>query len=166
MRGVGARQRTKKTRSSANVTNFFCTPITIGGGGDARGGGIGVEDARGGGIGTTDGGGGIRLAEDGGGRIGLAEDVRGGGIGAKYGGGSGIGAKDGGGNVDGGGGGKGGGEDGGGKRHEDGMVQMTLPLGTYEDTKGISWVCFIPLGFSIETSNLAPYTMQKRLNCF
>jgi hypothetical protein len=27
-------------------------------------------------------------------------------------------------------------EDGGGKGHEDGMVRMTLPLGTCEDTRG------------------------------
>jgi hypothetical protein len=73
---------------------------------------------RGGGneIGAEYGGGGIRSTKDEGGRIGLAED--------------------GGGNADGGGGGEGGGEDGGGKGLEDGMVQMTLPLGTCEDTRG------------------------------
>jgi hypothetical protein len=102
MKGVGVDNGGRRIISSANVIDFFCTPITIGGGG----GGIGFEDVRGGGIGI--------------------EDV----------GGSGIGVENGGGNVDGGGGGEGGGEDGGGRGHEDGMVQMTLPLGTCEDIRG------------------------------
>jgi hypothetical protein len=41
MRGVGVNNKGMRTISSTNVTNFFCTPITIGGGG----GGIGFEDA-------------------------------------------------------------------------------------------------------------------------
>jgi hypothetical protein len=109
-------------------------------------GGIGAKEARGGGIG--------------------AEDVRGGGIRVEDGGGGGIGAKNGGGNVDGQRGGEGGSEDGGGRGHEDGMVLMTLPLGRCANTRGNTWVCFIPLGFLVETSNLTPCTMQKRLNCF
>jgi hypothetical protein len=81
-------------------------------------------------------------------------------------GGGGIGVEDGRGNADGGRGGEGGGEDGRRRGHEDGMVQMTLPLGTCENTRGTTRVCFIPLGFSVETSNLAPYIMQKILNCY
>jgi hypothetical protein len=136
MRGVGVDSVGRRITSFANVTNFFCTPITT-----RRGwGGIGFEDAR---------GGGIKLVKDGGGKIRLAEDEGGGGIGVEDGWRGGIRA-----------------EDGGGKGHEDGMVQMTLPLGTCEDTRGITWVCFIPLGFSIEAFNLAPYTMQKLLNCY
>jgi hypothetical protein len=111
MRGVGVDSEGGRTPTSANVTNFFCIPITIGGGG----GGVGFEDARGGGIGVKDGGG----------------------------------------NADGGGVGEGG-EDGGGRGHEDRMVQMTLPLGTCEDTRDTIGVC---LGFSIETLDLAPSTM-------
>ncbi len=85
----------------------------------------------------------------------------GGGIGFEDGGGGGIGAKDGGGNADGGGG-----EDGVGRWHEDEMIWMTFPLGTCQDTRGTIGVCFIPLGFLVETPYLAPYTMQKKLNCF
>jgi hypothetical protein len=142
MKGVGVNNGGGKTTSSTNVTNCFCTPITTRGGGS----GIGVEDG---------GGGGIRLNENGRGRIGLVEDV-----------GGGIGAEDGRGNVDGGKGGEGGGEDGGGRGHEDGMVQIFLPLGTCEDTRGTTRVCFISLGFLVEALDLAPYTMQNRLNCF
>jgi hypothetical protein len=112
MKGVGANSEGGRIISFANVTNFFCIPITIGGGG----GGIGIEE--------------------------------------------------GGGNGNGGGGGEGGAEDGRGRGHEDGMVRMTLPFRTCEDTRGTIMVCFIPLGFSIEASNLAPSTMQKKLNCF
>jgi hypothetical protein len=71
-------------------------------------------------------------------------------------GGGGIGVEDRGGNA----------YEGGERGHEDGMVQMTFPLGTCEDTGGIIGVCFIPLGFSVEPLNLAPYTMQKKLNCY
>jgi hypothetical protein len=71
--------------------------------------------------------------------IGLVEDG-GGGIGVENGGGGGIKSI----------------EDGGGKGHEDGMVQMTLPLRTCEDTRGTTWVCVIPFGSFVETSNLAP----------
>ncbi len=117
MRGVGVNSEGRRTTSFANVTIFFCIPITTGGGG----GGIGFEDARGGGIGVENGGG----------------------------------------NGDGGGG-----EDGGGRGHEDGMVQMTLPFKTCEDTRGTIMVWFIPLGFSIEALDLAPSKMKKNFNCF
>ncbi|CAM6003046.1 unnamed protein product [Sphagnum balticum] len=99
MRGVGVNSEGRRTTSFANVTIFFCIPITTGGGG----GGIGFEDARGGGIGVENGGGN----------------------------GDGGGVENGGGNGDGGGG-----EDGGGRGHEDGMVRMTLPFKTCEDTRG------------------------------
>jgi len=137
MKNVGANSKGGKITSFANVTNFFCTSITIGGGGngirfeDVKCG-IGAENAKGGVIGVKDGGGGIVV-------------------------------KDGGRNANGGGGREGGGEDGKGRGHENGMVQMTLPLGTYENTRGTIGVCFIPLGFSIKASNLVPYTMQKRM---
>ncbi len=50
MRGVGVNSKGGRTTSFANVTNFFCIPITTRDGG----GGIGVED----GGGNGDGGGG------------------------------------------------------------------------------------------------------------
>jgi hypothetical protein len=53
-----------------------------------------------------------------------------------------------------------------GRWHEDEMIWMTFPLGTCQDTRGTIGVCFIPLGFLVETPYLAPYTMQKKLNCF
>ncbi|CAM6067577.1 unnamed protein product [Sphagnum tenellum] len=87
MKGVGVNSKGGITTSFANVTNFFCIPITTGGGG----GGIGFEDTRRGGIGVEDGGG----------------------------------------NGNGGGG-----ENGRGRGHEDGMVRMTFPFRTCEDTRG------------------------------
>jgi hypothetical protein len=95
----------------------------------------------------------------------ISEDVGGGGIGAEDGGGGGMGVKGGrGGEIgveDGRGGGEGGGEDKGGRRNEFGMVKMTLPLDTGEDTRGTIGVCFTPFSFSIEALNLVPYIMQK-----
>jgi len=44
MRGVGAKSGEGRTTSFANVTNFFCIPITTGGGGTR--GAIGAEDGR------------------------------------------------------------------------------------------------------------------------
>ncbi len=53
-------------------------------------------------------------------------------------GGGGIGVEDRGGNAYEGGGGEERGEDGGERGHEDEMVQMTFPLGTYVKTQGAS----------------------------
>lgn len=90
-----------------------------------------------------------KLAEDGGSRINSAKDAWGGGIWAKDGGGGGIGVED------------GRGEDRGGRINEDGIVWMTLPFETCEDTKGTIGVCFTPFSFSIETLDLVHYIMQK-----
>jgi hypothetical protein len=62
---------------------------------------------------------------------------------------------------DGRGGGEGGSEDKGGRRNENGVVRMTLPLETCEDTWGTIRVCFTPFNFSIGALNLVPYIMQK-----